>query len=172
MDVRDELIEVRGAPGKLLALLALGVLMTAASLWVGLNAAPGSSDQGYGWAGAAFFGAATVVIALRWRRADRVVLRLDRDGFLDHRLSRHPVPWSDIFAVGTWQRHGQKVMILLVPPETEAAVDLTRTARMTRGMNAALRADGLAVSAAGLAISHDTLRAAVIARIEAAQKKD
>lgn len=169
MDVRDDVIEVKAAAVKLLGQAVMGLLMTAAGAALARFALAGSLRQFIGWIGALFFGAVTLMLLWQLLSAGKVVLRLDRDGVLDRRLSRLPVPWQEIRQVGIWAYKGQQLIVLDVSPETEGGIGLTRRARMTRSMNAGQGADGLCISATGLGISHDALLQAIIARVEVAQ---
>ena len=171
MDIRDEVIEIGGAPAKLLGLGLLAVVMTALCVVMARYAPAGSFHEFIGWVGALFFGAAIGVSIWRFAHAGQTVLRLDREGLLDRRLSRLPIPWSAIGQVATWSYKGQRVIVLSVPPETETAIELTRRARLTRDMNAQLEADGLCISATGLSIRHAALMEAIIARAQAAQQE-
>ena len=82
-------------------------------------------------------------------------------------MTRQPVPWSEIHSVRTWPQKGQNAIIVSVPPEVEEAVGLTRMARMTRGPNVAVKADGLVITATGLGIDHDALLRAIVSRRQA-----
>ena len=67
-------IEIKGSPGKLLGLTALGILMTAASGFIvlGPDLAPaGSLNQFFGWVGVLFFGTCTIVAVLRFCKPPR-----------------------------------------------------------------------------------------------------
>ena len=168
MDILDQRLEIKGAPQKLLGLLALGAVMVAASLAVAVGAVRASSfQQMIGWVGVVFFGGVMVLLAGRLIGAKRPLIVLDRDGLWDRRVTRQPVPWSEIHSIRTWPKKGQNAIIVSVPPEVEEAVGLTRMARMTRGPNVAVKADGLVITATGLGIDHDALLHAIVSRRQA-----
>ena len=165
-------VEIKGSPGKLLGLTALGILMTAASGFIVVGpdlATAGSLNQFFGLVGVLFFGACTIVAVLRFLQASKVVVTLSNTGIHDLRLSERLVPWETIKDIGVWQMSGQKIIVLKVPQKTEADIGLTRMARWSRGANTKLGADGLCIATSGLKISHDALLAAITARTDAAQ---
>ena len=172
MNTSNEIVEIKGSPAKLIGLFALGILMTGLSAMIAFGYIPvtaGSLKQFMGWVGLLFFGACTLLIASRLMRASSTVVTLSPEGLLDTRVAARPIPWSAIQDVGVWTMQGQKVIVLPVPPETEATLGLTRIASWSRGANKKLGADGLCVMASGLKISHDALLAQILARMEAAR---
>ena len=152
-------------------LLALGVIMIAASAWVawGGIVPQGSWKEFMGWVGVVFFSLCLAIIIWRLVHVSDVLVSLTPDGILDKRVAERPIPWSAVQDVGVWTMQGQKVIVLPVSPEVEAGLGLTRMARWTRGANAKLGADGLCITAAGLKIKHDDLLAAIIERVNAAR---
>ncbi|MDO5605750.1 MAG: STM3941 family protein [Paracoccus sp. (in: a-proteobacteria)] len=167
-DIRDQVIELRGSVPRVAGLFLLGVVMTGASLFVAwIPGAQNGLALLAGGFGAVFFGAITLFFIPQL--AFGVVIRMDRDGFFDRRLSHSPVPWAAISNVFIWSSQGQPSVVVQVPPQVEAAIGMTRVARWTRGMNARLGADGLAVSPAGLGMDAAALAGAITARVLAAR---
>jgi hypothetical protein len=172
MDPRFVRIEVTGSRKKLIGLCLLAVIMTGISAMVAFGTIavdPGSFEQAAGWLGTLFFGAALLTGLRRIATAKRADISLSEDGFHDRRVTANPVPWDAIEGVSTWSMSGQKIMVLSLSPEAEAKARPTWGARMARGANAMLGADGLCISATGMSISHDDLVDAVLERLDAAR---
>jgi hypothetical protein len=164
-------MEIQGSPAKLAGLFFLGILMTAASAFVALGgiARPGSYIEFLGWAGVVFFGAVLALIVYRLLNPKVVLVTITPEGILDTRVAERIIPWSAVLNVGVWEKHGQKVIVVQVPSETEDSLQMTRIARFSRGPNKSLGADGLCITASGLKISHEKLLEAVTAHVEAAR---
>lgn len=159
-------VEIAGSRKKLVVLLALSIALTAACIWITVTGVGDASEQDRLLValGIPFFGLCTF-LAARWlMTAKKPVIVIDARGLLDRRVSRDPIPWLDIDEVSSWGHRGQRMIVIQVPPETEAAIGLTRTARLTRGMNATLGADGLIINPAGLTISYQELLDTIITR--------
>lgn len=174
MGVLDDRLEIFTAPGRLIALVAGAVALIGASLFVALgfgDAPQGSFLRFVGWLGVVFFGGCLLLILRQLLFLRGPVVVMDRQGLLDRRLSRDPVPWRQITDLGLWQTNGQQVIVLTVPPKTEAAIGLSRIARMSRGMNARLGADGLCVAATGLTTPPGELLSLIRDRVAAAHKR-
>jgi hypothetical protein len=167
----DQIIEIQSSPGKLIGLLFLGVLMTAASAFVALGgiAQPGSYIEFIGWVGVVFFGAILGLIVYRMFNAKDVLVTITPEGILDKRVAARIIPWAAVRKVSVWEMQRQKVIVLDVPTDVEGSIQMTRMARFTRGPNKSLGADGLCLTAAGLKISHEKLLEAVLAHVEAAR---
>jgi hypothetical protein len=164
-------MEIQGSPAKLVGLFFLGILMTAASAFVALGGItrPGSYIEFLGWAGVVFFGAVLALIVYRLLNPKVVLVTITPEGILDTRVAERIIPWSAVLNVGVWEKHGQKVIVVQVPSETEGSLQMTRIARFSRGPNKSLGADGLCITASGLKISHEKLLEAVLAHLEAAR---
>lgn len=154
-------IEIEGSPTKLVILIACGVAMTGVS--VALLFIPDYRDDWFVWLigyfGAVFFGLGTLIATVRFLRARAPVVILSPAGIRDTRVSADTIPWRAIRNISTWSFQGQSVMVLAVDPTVERGLRLTIIARWTRKANAALGADGLCVSAAGLKIDYPSLLA-------------
>jgi hypothetical protein len=157
---------------KLISLLCLGVLMTAASGYTAFGgvAPPGSYIEFIGWAGIVFFGAMLALIVYRLFNSKDVVVTITPEGILDTRIAARIIPWTAVRKVSVWELRRQKVIVLDVPPEVEGSIQMTRMARFTRGPNKSLGADGLCITAAGLKISHEKLLEAVLERVGEVQE--
>ena len=172
MDPRDTVIEIQGSPVKLFALTILGMGMTVLSALVAFQYIPvedGSFNQFMGWIGMLFFGLATAIGISRLFTFNKTVVTLSSAGLHDTRVSARPVPWDSIQDIGVWEMQRQKIIVISVPPETEASIGLTRMARWSRAANAKLGADGLCFSAAGLSMRHEALLAAIAERVDVGQ---
>lgn len=116
-----------------------------------------------GWVTLVFFGACTMIALWRLLTQRGPVITLSPQGLQDVRVSADVVPWTAIETLYTWQHSGQKVMVVGLKAGEEQKLRLTTIARLSRGANAKLGADGLAVTAQGTKIGHDDLMAAAIA---------
>jgi hypothetical protein len=154
-----------------------------------LTAVPqGSFAQFAGMIGVIFFGLATLVAVWRIAGQRGPVITLSPQGIRDTRLTNSLIPWTGIRAVSTWTpaRRGkarsgllgssgafeQRVIVLAVDPETERDLELGTIAKWTRRANKALGADGLAVTAAGIAVGHERLLELIEAYREATSSTD
>ena len=159
----SQTITIAGSPWKMWGLFLLGIVMTALSLAVALSAFPGKPvglvGRGAGVIGTLFFGFCTVMILWRAITATGPVVMLSPTGIRDVRLSAQELPWRAIRGISTWSHQGQQIMVLAVDPEIEAGLELSAIARMTRGANRALGADGLCIGAQELKIRYDDLLA-------------
>jgi hypothetical protein len=155
-------IEIEASPIRMLGLGALGLLMTALSAAIMLNAfpvPPGSLAEFGGYAGTVFFGACTVLALWRTFTTHGPVVTITREGIRDVRVAAEVIPWGAVNDIKVWESNGQRVMVLAVDPAIEGWLNLTRIARWSRGANRALGADGLCVTAQGLKIGFDELLA-------------
>jgi hypothetical protein len=110
-----------------------------------------------GYLGTAFFGLCTVVSLWRLLISSRPVITISPEGLHDTRVASAPIPWSDVTGISTWESFGVRTMVFAVKPAVEDGLGLTTVARWTRGVNRAIGADGLCISASGLKIDYDTL---------------
>ena len=156
-------ITIPGSPWKMWSLFLLGIVMTALSLAVALSAFPGKPvsliGRAAGVVGTLFFGFCTVMILWRAITETGPVVTLGPTGIRDVRLAAQEVPWQAIQGLSTWSYQGQQIMVLAVDPAIEAGLQLSTIARMTRGANRALGADGLCITSQGLSVSYDELLA-------------
>jgi hypothetical protein len=175
LDISRQPVEIKGSAAKLLGLVGLGLVMTAMSGAIAFGFIPnieGSFVQFVGWIGLFFFGASMLIGLSRLFTASKAILTLLPDGLLDTRVAEKPIPWAAMEDIGVWSSHGQKIIVIAVPPEVEAGLGLRRMVQMTRGVNAKLGADGLCIASTGLKISHDELLGEIIARADAARVLD
>jgi hypothetical protein len=164
--------EIPAAPLKLLLLLLGAVafvlgsyFMTSATVDTDRHSA--EKVQLIGYLGLAFFGPCALLIAWRLLTQRGPVITLSPQGFRDVRVSHDVVPWRAIASIGTWTHSGQRIMVLGMKSGEEEKLKLTRIARMSRGANARLGADGLAITAQGTKINHDDLIATTTAYVQA-----
>lgn len=164
----SQALEIAYSPLKLV-LAAMGCAgFVIAGFWmIGLDAVKGrySIETAHlvGYLSILFFGAILLLVVWRLITRKGAVLTLSPEGLRDMRVSHDVIPWPAIARISTWQSHGQRIMVLGLHPGEEAKLRLTRLARVTRGANAKLGADGLSIAAQGTAIKHDDLMAATIA---------
>ena len=98
------------------------------------------------------------------------VVTITPEGIRDTRIAADVIPWSAVQGITTWEHRRQKILVFDVDPAVESRLALSRIARWSRDTNRALGADGLCVSAQGLAIDHDTLLNTSLAYAQAAQR--
>ena len=156
-----ERIEIHASPWKHIVLVVLGIGMTATSAAVAVpllpNVPPGSFGQFIGYIGTVFFGVCTVLIVWRAFSQHGPVVTIAPEGLRDIRIAAEFIPWNAIRSISVWSMNGQKSIILSVDPSVEEGLTLTRVVRWTRKANAALGADGLAMTAQGLKLGHSDL---------------
>lgn len=167
----QQTLNIDASPWKhiLVGALGIGMAVVAGFLAFSGSAEPGSLAEFIGYVGLVFFGVLTALIFWRALTSNGPVVTIAPEGIRDMRVAAEFIPWTAIHDISTWALNGQKVMVLAVAPEVEKQLTLTRIARWTRSANAALKADGLCITAQGLKISHNELLEAAIAYMETAQ---
>lgn len=157
-------LELLHSPLKMFGMLAAGVSMTALSLVFVLPVFPELGDDAVAYAigivGTLFFGLCTLMILRQWFTLEAVIT-ISPAGLRDVRVAQEFIPWPAIERLSTWSLQGQSILVVAVAPEVESRLNLTRTARWSRGPNRKLGADGLCVSAHGLKIDFASLTALV-----------
>ena len=166
MNVADsnpaETTEIVSSPAKHVVLALGGIVFVALGVWL-LNIDPNDlSLKVIGSLSILFFGAMTGLIVWRLLTQRGTVITLTPQGFHDIRVTKSAVPWNAVEAVSVWSSQGQASVIVKLKPGEEQKLELTTIARMTRKANAALGADGLALTAQGTKISHDALLSTII----------
>jgi hypothetical protein len=178
-------LEFRASPARMLGLALIGLALTGVSAVLAFrlfeSISAGSFAEFIGMVGMALFGAATLYALWQASRGSRVVVTISPDGIRDTRLATQFIPWTGISSISTWKPAtpgsasklaDPRVVVLAVDPQVEAGLTLSRMARWTRNANRSLGADGLSVTSAGLATSHDELLAAAQAFWQAARNAD
>jgi hypothetical protein len=154
-------LEIHQSLAKMLRALVLGVAMTLLCAAIAFHVLPnvraGSIQEFGGYLGLVLFGFATLFGLWRMLVQPGTVVVLSPSGLLDRRLCADAIAWTAIRNISTWQYRKQRFMILVVDPEYERGLRLTRMARWTRGANRALGADGLCIATAGLTINHEAM---------------
>lgn len=164
-------MEIGASPIKMV-LMALGGLAFVVGGFYMSQASTGTSRHSvesvhfWGYASMAFFGAITALTVWRLVTQRGTVITLSPEGFRDIRVSADIVPWQAVASLKTWQSSGQNIMVIELHPGEEAKLKLTAIARMSRGANTKLGADGLSVAAQGTKIGHEALMEATIAYAE------
>lgn len=161
-----ETIHFRRSAGKLGLLLALGVMMTAASVWLVMIGGGASLRAGLTWlagiVGALFFGAVTLLIAWQWLTGSATPLSIGPEGIRDSRVAPETIRWNEITEIGEYIAHGQPYVVLGVRPETLERLSFTRTARMTQTANRhVLGLEGVFITPTGLAASMGEITAGI-----------
>lgn len=110
-----------------------------------------------GYTAIIFFGGIGLFGAWKWLTQKGAVIEITNTGIRDTRVAEREIPWTAIERMGVWKYHGQKCIILGVDPQIEAGLGLSAMTRRTRAANAALGADGLAISATGLTMKFQPL---------------
>lgn len=162
---------VESSPAKHLWIVILALGFVAVGYWMTLATEASrrySADmvRFMGWLSIAVFGFFGAIALWRLLTQRGPVITFSPEGLRDIRVSHDIVPWSAIASLNTWQMSGQQVMVVGLKPGEEEKLRLTTIARMSRGANARLGADGLAVTAQGTKICHDDLMKTTIAYAE------
>jgi hypothetical protein len=110
-----------------------------------------------GYFSMAFFGLGTAVSIWRVFRQRGPWITLSPQGIHDIRVSEDVIPWTAIASLSTWTYARQSIMIVGLKPGVEQALKLTRAARLSRGPNKSLGADGLAIPTQGTDFDHERL---------------
>lgn len=154
-------LEIHYSPWRMGGLLAVCVIFVAlgAAMVSGSFSRNGGNDfhQLAGYAGIFFFGGIGLFGGWKWLTHKGAVIEVTNTGIRDTRVADREIPWTAIERMGVWEYHGQKCIILGVDPQTEEGLGLSAIARRTRAANAALGADGLAISATGLTMKFQPL---------------
>jgi hypothetical protein len=164
-------LEIAASPVKMI-LLAVGGAAFVIVGWFLARATEGTGRYSRemvnlaGWAALVFFGAITLLIVWRLFTQRGTVVTLSPMGLTDIRVSLDVVAWPAVDRISTWSHSGQRIMIVALKPGEEAKLKLSTIARLTRGANAKLGADGLAVTAQGLKIGYDDLLSTTMAYAE------
>jgi len=165
-----DVVEIRQSPLKMLALIAIGIVLTAACAGIAFHRALGIAATSYqefvGYVGLIFFGLCVALSLWRLFSVRGPVITISSDGIRDTRVAAEVVPWSAIRGISTWHYRRQKMMVLALDPAVESRLTLTRLARWSREPNRALGADGLCIAATGLDISYDTLLQTALAHAD------
>jgi hypothetical protein len=148
-------LKIESSKAKLFGLVGLGLLMTAASIIAIFS--PGIFSKLVGGFGTVFLGLCTSLAVSRLVNSRGPVITISPEGICDTRVAAALIPWSAVTRISTWSYGSQKCLVLAIKPSVDARLGLTRVARWTRGVNRALGADGLCITAVGLKIDHDTL---------------
>ncbi len=152
------IIEIKGSSGKLLLLIAGGLLLIAACAFAILQPDAPLKAKIAGYVGVPFFGLCLVIALQRLIASSGIVITISSIGIRDTRVAAKFIPWSDITRIGTWAHRGQKIMVLAVAPGVQDRLGLTRSARWTRGPNKMLVGyDGLWITSLGLRTDYNTL---------------
>jgi hypothetical protein len=169
MTIDSSTIEIKGSPLKLIGLLLLAIPLVGGSLLLLSSASPASFEFFIALVGLLLFGAAMVIGFWRLFNTSTTEITITPRTILDRRIWTNPLPWTAIEDVDVWSTHGQKIIVLTVTPEAEAAMGLSKMAAWSRPLNAKLGADGVCITAQGLKMGHAELLETIIARVNAAR---
>jgi hypothetical protein len=147
------------------AFVAAGAFMTQAT--TGTSRYSADSVVLWGWVTVVFFGFCLLMILWRLLTQQGPIITLSPHGILDVRVTHVVVPWQSVARIFTWSHSGQSIMIVGLHPGEEQKLKLTTVARVSRRANAALGADGLAITSQGTKFSHDALMNTAIAYAQA-----
>ncbi len=136
-------MEFRVSIGRVLKLLAMCALMIAAS-WFCTTM---KDDEGkiIGWIGIVFFGAGTVIIVSRLFRTGVVVL-IDEEGIVDHRLSSEKIRWDDVYSVNIAAIKSTKFLCIDVRDADKFRERLSPVKRMMMKANASIGFPGATIA--------------------------
>lgn len=148
------------ARGKQLGLVALGLLMTLASLFavVSADAVQDPFHHWAGWAGAIFFPLCTLVVVRQMFRIGPV-MEIGPEGILWLRWSPERIPWSAFTRAADMSIRNQRFVSLWLR-EPERYRPTTLHGRIAAG-NKLLGFGELALSAQGLTCTHEEMLAVV-----------
>lgn len=148
-----------------LALVGLSAGFVLVGAAMGIGALPGigpwSAFSLVGWVCVVFFSLAGIMW-LNLAMTGGPVVMIGPLGIRDTRLSPDWIPWTAITGIGETTVQNQSFITLRIDPAFEASMPLTRMARWTKPMNAALGFSGCHVSAIGLKGGFAALRQAVL----------
>ena len=168
-------LEIKHSKTKLIGLVALGLLMTAAAAWVltldlGAEQATRAWEvKAAGYVGVPFSLLCTLIAVWRLFAPDVPVLTVSPSGILDTRVATKMIPWAAVEQISTWSFHRQNIIVIKVSQDVETQIGLSRMAQWSRKANAALGADGLCITAQGLQTDYKTLHQICIAYASAAK---
>ncbi|MGQ0456745.1 MAG: STM3941 family protein [Hyphomicrobium sp.] len=150
------------ARGKLALYLLGGLAFAIACGWaIYIDAAPsGSFDQAVLWFGVPFFGL-LVLLALKNFGDRRAILTISSEGIRDVRIAPNLIPWDAIRGMTLREIKRQRFVMLDLDPGFEKTLQLTRLARFSKPMNAAIGFHGHALNPAGLNGSLDQIVGAI-----------
>jgi len=143
---------------RLLELVGLGIVMTSlCGAIVFMIPVKGVLQQIVGYAGVAFFGAATCTAVWKLLTANGPVLFINRTGIRDERIADQWIVWEAVTDVCIARVRSQKFVVLKVSPALEELLFATISKKMMQAANRALSVDGVVISPTGLSIKADAL---------------
>jgi hypothetical protein len=156
-ELPDE-IAIGYSPWRLLELTLLGVIMTSlCGAIVVLIPVRGMLQFVVGYAGVAFFGAATCIAVWKLARANGPVLFINRTGIRDLRIFDQWILWESVTNVLITKARSQKFVVLRVSPALEQLLFATTYRKLLQAANRALGVDGVLISPTGLSINAASL---------------
>lgn len=156
-DLPDELA-IGYSIWRLLELVGLGIIMTSlCGAIVFLIPIKGVLQLVVGYAGVAFFGAATCTAVWKLLTAKGPVLFINRTGIRDLRIADQWIVWESVTDVRITKVRSQKFVVLQVSPALEELLFATTLRRMMQAANRAFSVDGVVISPTGLAINANAL---------------
>lgn len=162
--MNDSRIDIPGSPWRTAALLAGSCLFVAACAALlyfrPRGVEPGSLGELGAIAGIPFFGLCGAVAA-RWLFRTGPVVSVGPEGVFDRRLTTDWIPWDAIHAVGVWTMNRQKMLVLQIDPDRDAALPLKSGARRMAKLNAGFGMRGYWIGANDLEGGFPALDAAV-----------
>lgn len=155
-------VSFRYARGKTALYLLGGLAFAVACAWaLYMEAAPrGSFDEAVLWFGVPFFGL-LVLMAVKNLGDRRDVVTISQAGVRDIRIAPELIPWRAIRDITVRQLKGQRFIMLDIDPSFEKTLQLTKLARFSKPMNAAIGFHGQTLNPAGLTGSLDQIIAAI-----------
>jgi hypothetical protein len=157
-------IEVERAPGELLLLVVIGVLLTAGAGYLAFGLPAGAAfARLLGLAGLVLFGFSTLIAIWQFLSQTGTAITISPEGIRDTRIAAETIPWSAVTDVSTLNYRYQKTVALSVNPATEARLTLSFPLRYTRAINRAFGYSEISISATGAATDFETLMANVTA---------
>jgi hypothetical protein len=152
-DTPDE-VEIGYSSSRMLPLVALAAMMTLLSAGVALDWFGDGGLTRYhmlaGYAGLAFFGAATGRLIWLLSAARGPVLLIGRYGIRDLRVANEFILWDSIAEVSACEYRRRKFVVLKITPALEQQLFTAKAMQAMLHANRAMGLDGIAISAGGL----------------------
>jgi hypothetical protein len=156
-DVPDELA-IGYSTWRMLVLIAAGIIMTflcgAISFLIPIK---GGLQLVVGYAGLAFFGAATCTAVWKLLTAKGPVLFINHTGICDLRIADQWILWESVTDIFIAKVRSQKFVVLKMSPALEELLFATTLRKMVQAANGVLGVDGVVISPTGLSMNADAL---------------
>ena len=141
---------------KSIGLLILASVFVVGGIWLsheGTVGTKGTISIFIGWLSVLFFGMGFVMILLRLIFGSNTPVIFSQTGFVDKRLFKGEIPWSEIVRVSVFSYRKTSQIRLQLTTEGIHRLELTWSAKIIRWMNYPFSSDGLHFSSSDLDIT-------------------